>query len=93
MRDDILNEKTYVKLYVCHKMTFQSDILQDLDTVFEIIFKCMSGATTKNGKFIMPLKEKLSYHDSSDRCDGKGFAICLDVIKSYSKDKNVLTLS
>ena len=39
---------------------------------FEIMFKCMSGFTTENGKFIMPLKEKLSYENSFDRCDRFG---------------------
>ena len=40
---------------------------------FEIMFKCMSGFTTENGKFIMPLQEKLSYGHSFDRCDSFGF--------------------
>ena len=47
----------------------------------------MSGATTENGKFIMPLKEKLSYDDSLGRCDSEGFAICLDFIKSCIQGK------
>ena len=46
---------------------------------FKIIFKCMSGFTTANGKFIMPLKEKLSYDDSSNRCESEGFSICCDL--------------
>ena len=46
---------------------------------FKIIFKCMSGFTTANGKFIMPLKEKLSYDDSSNRCESEGFSICCDM--------------
>ena len=29
----------------------------------------MSGETTENGKFIMSLQEKMSYSDSSDRCN------------------------
>ena len=62
--------------------------LENLDNDFEIIFKCMSGATTGNGKFIMPLKEKLSYHDSSDRCDSEGFTNGLDLIKSCIQGKN-----
>ena len=40
---------------------------------FEVIFKCMSGLTTKTGKFIMPIKEKLTYTDAVDRCDSSGF--------------------
>ena len=44
---------------------------------FKIVFKCMLGATAENGKFIMPLNEKMSYGDSSDRCESKGFAILL----------------
>ena len=39
---------------------------------FQIIFKCMSGSTTENGKFIVPLTEKLTYPKSSDRCDSQG---------------------
>ena len=63
--------------------------MQDFNTDFEIIFKCMSGTTTDNGKFIMPLKEKLSYDDSSGRCDSEGFAICLDKIKSFIQGKTL----
>ena len=66
---------------------YHNGILQEFDTDFEIIFKCMSGATTENGKFIMPLKEKLSYDDSLGRCDSEGFAICLDFIKSCIQGK------
>ena len=66
---------------VCQNMTFQSGIWQNYDIDFEIKFKCMSGATTENGKFIMPLKEKLSYNDSSHRCNSEGFAINLNLIK------------
>ena len=40
---------------------------------FEIMFKCMSGFTTNNGKFIMPLQEKFSYKNSIDYCDSFGF--------------------
>ena len=36
---------------------------------FEVMFKCMSGFTTETGKFIMPVKEKLTYKDSINRCD------------------------
>ena len=39
----------------------------------------MSGATTENGKFIKPLQEKLTYGDSSDRCESKGFSINCDL--------------
>ena len=37
----------------------------------------MLGETAENGKFIMPLNEKMSYGDSSARCESKGFAILL----------------
>ena len=47
----------------------------------EIMFKCMSGFTTENGKFIMFLEEKLSYGNSFDRCDSFGF-------KDHSYDPN-----
>ena len=40
---------------------------------YKIMFKCMSGFTTDNGKFIMPLHEKLPYYSSVDRCDSFGF--------------------
>ena len=40
---------------------------------FEIRFKCMSGFTTENAKFIMPLQEKMLYDDSFDSCDSFGF--------------------
>lgn len=39
----------------------------------------MSGGTTENGKFIKPLQEKLTYGDSSDRCESKGFSIYCDL--------------
>ena len=42
---------------------------------FKIMFKCMSGFTTENGKYILPLEEKLSYDNSFDRCDRFGFTI------------------
>ena len=40
---------------------------------FEIRFKCMAGLTTENAKFIMPLKEKMSYYNSFKSCDSFGF--------------------
>ena len=40
---------------------------------FEIWFKCMSGFTNENGKFIMPLQEKMSYKNSMNTCDSFGF--------------------
>ena len=33
----------------------------------------MSGFTTDNGKYIMPLQEKLSYYNAVDHCDSFGF--------------------
>ena len=33
----------------------------------------MSGFITDNGKYIMPLQEKLSYYNSVDRCNSFGF--------------------
>ena len=35
----------------------------------------MSGATTKNGKFVMPLSEKLTVADSIKRCERQGTII------------------
>ena len=60
-------------------LTLKSIDLQKHDNDFKIIFKCMSGGTTKNGKFIKPLQEKLTYGDSSDRCESKGFSIYCDL--------------
>ena len=54
-------------------LSLKSSDLKQADFKFEIMFKCLSGFTTENGKFIMPLKEKLSYEDSFDRCDRFGF--------------------
>ena len=45
----------------------------DFGAGFEIMFKCMSGYTTNNGKFIMPLQEKLTYNNALDRCESFGF--------------------
>ena len=50
---------------------------------FQIIFKCMSGSTTENGKFIVPLTEKLTYPKSSDRCDSQGLTRFLLPIMVY----------
>ena len=47
------------------------DLERGLD--FEIMFKCMSGLTTENAKFIKPLKEKMSYDNSFDSCNSSGF--------------------
>ena len=58
-----------MKNHLSFKSTFLSVYDYEIGTEFEIIFKCMSGATTENGKFIMPLQEKMSYNDSSDRCN------------------------
>ena len=63
-------------------MTFKSDIMEQFKNEFKIIFKCMTGATTDNGKFIMPLEEKLSYDDSFDRCESEGFSLILWFDKS-----------
>ena len=68
-------------------MAFKSEIVQYFEPNFEIVFKCMSGATTKKGKFIMPLKEKLSYDDTVNVCDSEGFTICLDFIMSCIQGK------
>ena len=91
----VCNEMTYFLMKkdmrkVCQNMTFRSGIWQYYDIDFEIMFKCMSGATTEDGKFIMPLKEKLSYNDSSHRCNSAGFAINLNLIEIWIQGKNVL---
>ena len=46
---------------------------------FEIKFKCMKGVTTENGKFLMPLSEKLTHAESIDRCKSQGFSSKFDV--------------
>ena len=35
---------------------------------FKLMFKCLPGVTTENGKFLMPLQEKLTEIESVDRC-------------------------
>ena len=52
---------------------------------FQIIFKCMSGSTTENGKFIVSLTEKLTYPKSSDRCDSQGLTRFVSPIMVYSQ--------
>ena len=52
-------------------LSLKSFFINELD--FEIRFKCMSGFTTENAKFIMPLTKKMSYDDSFDICDRFGF--------------------
>ena len=47
---------------------------------FQIMFKCMSGFTTENAKFIMPLEEKMSYDNSVDTCESFGFINQLHVL-------------
>lgn len=44
---------------------------------FEIMFKCMTGFTTTNGKFLKPLSEKLTYSKSGGRCERLGLQIQL----------------
>ena len=53
-------------------LSFKSDGLRE-ELNFEIRFKCMSGLTTENAKFIMPLKEKMSYEKSFESCESFGF--------------------
>ena len=55
------------------KLILKSDDLHN-GNGFEIRFKCMSGFTTENGKFIMPLQEKNSYGNSVDQCESFGFS-------------------
>ena len=42
------------------------------------MFKCMKGAVAENGKFIMPLSEKLTVKDSIERCESQGFTVKLN---------------
>ena len=63
----------------CETLTLKSIDLKNNINEFKIIFKCMSGFTSENGKFIMPIKEKLNYNDSFDRCESEGFSICCDL--------------
>ena len=60
------------------------------------MFKCMSGFTTDNGKFIMALPEKLSYDNSIDRCERFGFKrtfLWLHLVKNGNKSAKTLTES
>ena len=54
-------------------LSFKSDDILFGYADFEIRFKCMSGFTTENAKFIMPLEEKMSYDNAFDSCDSFGF--------------------
>ena len=54
-------------------LSFKSRALSDGEADFKIMFKCMSGFTTENDKYILPLQEKLSYKHAFDRCDRFGF--------------------
>ena len=54
-------------------LALESNDLGDQLADFKIRFKCMSGFTTENAKFIMPLQEKMSYDNAFDSCDSFGF--------------------
>ena len=57
----------------CLSLALESNDLGDQLADFKIRFKCMSGFTTENAKFIKPLQQKMSYAKSFDNCDGFGF--------------------
>ena len=57
-----------------------------LENFFVIMFKCMSGFTIKNGKFVLPLQEKMSYENSPDRCDSFGFTNHFYGLDKYSNN-------
>ena len=70
---DIWNFFTIINGPLMHQKVISQSFELNYGRGFEVIFKCMSGLTTKTGKFIMPLKEKLTYTDAVDRCDSSGF--------------------
>ena len=92
-KETMTMRKTHPTLHEKHRNLLNSYYLLNLIMFgtdffgFEIIFKCMSGSTTENGKFIMPLSEKLTYSDSSDRCDSKGFKR-FSLIRFWKNKKN-----
>ena len=63
---------------------------------FKIMFKCMTGYKTANGKFLKSLSEKLTYSRSGGRCERLGLQVQLpksheeqifiDTIPSYSSN-------
>ena len=63
---------------------------------FKIMFKCMTGYTTANGKFLKSLSEKITYSKSGGRCERLGLQVQLpksheeqifiDTIPSYSSN-------
>ena len=67
----MFNEKTK-QLFIKTKLRDRNN-REEFDGGFYIMLKCMAGFTTENGKFIMPLQEKMSYQSSFDRCDSFGF--------------------
>ena len=72
--DDAVNpQKVIFGIPLMHQKVISQSFELNYGRGFEVIFKCMSGLTTKTGKFIMPLKEKLTYTDAVDRCDSSGF--------------------
>ena len=74
----------YKSYYLLNMNMFGTDFFG-----FQIIFKCMSGSTTENGKFIVPLTEKLTYPKSSDRCDSQGLTRFLLPIMVYLQSSEI----
>ena len=52
-----------------HNLSLKRYNLEYGEVDFKIRFKCMSGFTLQNAKFIKPLKGKMSYVKSFDNCD------------------------
>ena len=50
---------------------------------FKMMFKCMKGATAENGKFIMPLSEKLTVKDSIERCESRVFTVKFNFVIEF----------
>ena len=71
---DFLSESGNVRVtWKSRSLSLKSLDLEYERADFEIRFKCMSGFTTEDAKFIMPLKQKMSYDKSFDSCDSFGF--------------------
>ena len=71
-------------------MSFTSDQLHWAHGTygFKIMFKCLTGITSENGKFFISLKEKLTQTKSTDRCERTGF---LEKYKLYNIIRDIIS--
>ena len=69
------------------KSDLESSQMRESFIGFQVLFKCMSGSTTKNGKFIRALNEKLTYDDSIKRCKRNGLKIYWNSFQTVISDQ------